>query len=143
LSAPSSPPETPIADEVQARAAHAFSRRLVSGNSALPPSMMMSPGSMSVGQLVDHRVGRAPALTMMIRRRGFSRAASEFRDRLARTNVPSEPCSASSASVFGVERLCTRDGIAVAGEVAGEVRAHHGQAGDSDLRGTGGAGRCA
>ena len=38
---------------------------------------------------------------------------------------------------LGDRPVVQRDGVAVVGEVAGEVRAHHGQAGDADLRGTG------
>ena len=47
------------ADEVDARSRSAFSRRMVSWKSALPPSTMMSPGSKQLGELVDDGVGAA------------------------------------------------------------------------------------
>jgi len=44
-SAPSSPPEIPAPTKLMPVSRTAFSRRIVSGKYALPPSTMMSPGS--------------------------------------------------------------------------------------------------
>ncbi len=49
----------------------------------------------------------SPALTMMITRRGFSSAARNSGIVSLRMKLPSEPCSASSASVLAMERLCS------------------------------------
>ena len=70
-SAPSSPPDTPIPTKLMPVSRTAFSRRMVSVNSALPPSTMMSPGSKtSTSDSITASVG-LPALTMMIAARGF------------------------------------------------------------------------
>ena len=75
-SAPSSPPETPAPTKWMPRSRSAFSRRRVSAKCALPPSMIMSPGSSSgANSSITASVG-SPALTMIIRRRGFSSAAT-------------------------------------------------------------------
>jgi hypothetical protein len=60
--APSSPPDTPEPMKRRPFSFSAFSRRMVSVQSALPPSMMMSPGSKSGGEAVDHGVGRLAGL---------------------------------------------------------------------------------
>ena len=49
----------------------------------------------------------SPALTMISTRRGFSSAARNSGIVSLRTNLPSEPCSASSASVLAIDRLCS------------------------------------
>ena len=49
----------------------------------------------------------SPALTMMSTRRGFSSAARNPAMVSLRTKLPSEPCSASSASVLATDRLCS------------------------------------
>src|SRR6201990_968770 len=68
--------------------------------------MMMSPSSIaSASSLITASVG-SPALTMMMTRRGFSRAARNSGMVSLRTKLPSEPCSFSSASVFATDRLC-------------------------------------
>ncbi len=47
FSAPSSPPETPAPTKCRPLSRRAASRRRVSAKWALPPSMIMSPGSIS------------------------------------------------------------------------------------------------
>ncbi|CPU40910.1 Uncharacterised protein [Mycobacteroides abscessus] len=107
LSAPSSPPEMPAPTKCRPRSAIAFSRRMVSVYRELPPSMMMSPCSMaSASSLITASVG-SPALTMMSTRRGRSRAATNSSMLSVRTKFPSDPCSASSASVLAMDRLCS------------------------------------
>ncbi|CFS48986.1 Uncharacterised protein [Mycobacterium tuberculosis] len=82
---------------------------MVSVYNALPPSMMMSPGSMaSASSLMTASASVAsPALTMISTRRGFSSAARNSGIVSLRTNLPSELCSLSSASVLATDRLCT------------------------------------
>src|SRR5690242_12862474 len=69
--------------------------------------MMMSPSSMaSASSLMTASVG-SPALTMISTRRGFSSASRNSAMDSERTNLPSSPCSSSSASVLATERLCS------------------------------------
>jgi hypothetical protein len=68
--APVSPPETPEPTKRRFLAVRAASRRTVSFHSALPPSMMQSPGSRSgVSESMTASVG-PPALTRKTMRRG-------------------------------------------------------------------------
>lgn len=97
--------------------------------------MMMSPGSKTAAISSMTASVASPACTMISARRGRSSAAANSAIVSVRTKSPSPPCSASSASVLAIERLCTATGVAVAGEVAGDVGAHHGEAGDPDLGG--------
>ncbi len=69
--APSSPPEMPAPTKLMPVSRTAFSRRMVSVNSALPPSTMMSPGSNASTRASITASVPAPALTMMIAVRGF------------------------------------------------------------------------
>ena len=76
FSAPSSPPEMPAPTKLMPVSRTAFSRRIVSVKSALPPSTMMSPGSKtSTSSSMTASVG-PPALTMMIAVRGFCSEAA-------------------------------------------------------------------
>ncbi len=52
-----------------------------------------------------------------------------------RTNLPSDPCSVKQRIGLGDGTVVQRDGVPVVGEVARDVRPHHGQAGDPDLSG--------
>ncbi len=62
--------------KLKPRSRTAFSRRMVSVNSAFPPSMMMSPGSKTfISSSMTASVG-PPALTMMSAVRGFCRLAA-------------------------------------------------------------------
>jgi hypothetical protein len=70
-SAPSSPPDTPMPTKLKPRSRTAFSRRIVSVNSELPPSTMMSPGSKTRMSSSMTASVAAPALTMMIAVRGL------------------------------------------------------------------------
>ena len=114
------------------RSRSASSRRRVSTKCALPPSMTMSPSSSSgTSSSITASVG-SPALTMMIDLRGRSRAGDEVGSRSAGTNSPSWPNSSTSSrraagAVVDGDRT-------VAGQVTGQVAAHHREAGDADLR---------
>lgn len=107
FNAPSSPPEIPAPTKCKPRSRIAFSRRMVSVYNALPPSMMMSPGSMASASSLMTASVASPALTMISTRRGFSSAARNSGIVSLRTNLPSELCSLSSASVLATDRLCT------------------------------------
>ena len=75
--APSSPPDTPEPMKRRPLALSSFSRRMVSVQRALPPSMMMSPGSKAAASsLITASVG-PPALTRMTALRGFLREAAK------------------------------------------------------------------
>ena len=69
----------------------------------------------------------------MTRRRGRSSAATKSAADSAATKVPSSPNSSTRARVLGRCAVVQRDGEAVAGEVPGEVAAHHRESGDTDL----------
>ena len=106
LSAPSSPPETPMPTKCRPASRSAASRRRVSRKCALPPSMIMSPGSSSGANSSITASVAAPAFTMMTRRRGRSRLATNSSAVRAGTKAPSWPNSAMMASVLAVVRLC-------------------------------------
>ena len=67
------------------------SRRRVSAKCALPPSMIMSPGSRSGANSWITASTGAPAFTITMIRRGRSRAATKSSIVSAAVNVPSEP----------------------------------------------------
>ncbi len=105
LSAPSSPPEMPQPTKWMPFSRAAFSRRMVSWNRALPPSMRMSPGSSNAeSSSMTASVG-PPALTMMMILRGTASDATNSAADSLGTNVPSEPCSSITARVLLLERL--------------------------------------
>ncbi len=106
LSAPSSPPEMPAPTKWRPFARTSFSRRIVSVNSALPPSTMMSPSSnASVSCSMTASVPR-PALTMMIAVRGRCSDAANSSIEVAATK-PASGCSSTRSVVFWVVRLYT------------------------------------
>ncbi len=93
--APSSPPETPMPTKLMPVSRTAFSRRMVSVNSALPPSTMMSPGSKTLtSSSMTKSVGR-PALTMMIAVRGFDSEAAKSSYENDATKFASGCCSST------------------------------------------------
>ena len=98
VSAPSSPPEMPAPTKLMPVSLTAFSRRIVSVNSALPPSTMMSPGSKtSVSALMTASVP-APALTMMIAVRGLASVAANSSYEKVPTNSASGWAASSSSA---------------------------------------------
>lgn len=107
LSAPSSPPETPVPTKCRPSAASAFSRRIVSGKCALPASTTMSPSSSSGTSSSMTASVAAPALTMMTTLRGRSSEATKSAIDSDGTKSPSVPASAIRDSVLAYERLCT------------------------------------
>ena len=76
LSAPSSPPDTPVPMYSRPLDSTYCVRRMVSGKWLLPPSMRMSPGSSSGMSVSISSSTAAPALTIIITRRGFFSAAT-------------------------------------------------------------------
>ncbi len=107
LSAPSSPPETPMPTKWMPCSRSWRSRRRVSAKCALPPSMIMSPGSRSgANSSITASVG-SPAFTMTTSRRGRSSAATNSFAVSAATNSPSCPNSFTRSCVFDAVRLCT------------------------------------
>ncbi len=91
FNAPSSPPDTPQPTKWIPRWARAACRRRVSANWALPPSMMMSPGSTrSASSSMTASVG-PPALTMIRILRGVASEATKSAVDSDGTNVPSPP----------------------------------------------------
>ena len=76
LSAPSSPPEMPAPTKLMPVSRTAFSRRMVSVKSALPPSTMMSPGSKTLTSSSMTASVPLPACTMMSAVRGFASDAA-------------------------------------------------------------------
>ena len=53
-----------------------------------------------------------------------------------RTNFPSLAVLFEQRVGLGDRPVVQRHGVAVVSEIAGEVRTHHGEAGDADLRGS-------
>ena len=100
LSAPSSPPQTPVPTKCRPSSFSLASRRIVSGKWALPASMTMSPSSSSgISSSITASVP-GPAFTMMMTRRGRSSEATKSAIDSEATNVPSAPASATSDSVL-------------------------------------------
>ena len=100
LSAPSSPPETPLPTKCSPCSFSCASRRIVSGKCALPASMTMSSVSSSGMSSSITASVPGPALTMMITRRGRSSEATKSAIVSEARKVPSCPASASRDSVF-------------------------------------------
>ena len=96
LSAPSSPPETPVPTKCRPRAASASSRRMVSGKCALPASTTMSPDSSSGSSSSITASVAAPALTMITTLRG--RASDATKSAIDSDGTKSPSCPASSIS---------------------------------------------
>src|SRR3954469_11759092 len=105
LSAPSSPPEMPAPTKCSPCWRSAASRRRVSSKCAFPPSTTMSPSSRcGTSSSITASVG-APALTMMMTRRGRSRLSTSSSIEDAGRKLPSSPCSFMSRSVLAWVRL--------------------------------------
>jgi hypothetical protein len=79
--------------------------RLVSSKLALPPSMMMSPGSTSAASSSLTASVGAPAATMTRIFRGAASEATKSTNDSVGTKVPSLPCSSISALVLVGVRL--------------------------------------
>ncbi len=104
--APSSPPDTPEPMKRRPFSRSAFSRRIVSVQSELPPSTTMSPGSSSGTRLSITASVPLPAWTRMTILRGF---ASDWTNSSS-VFVPTTPpgvlgFSATNFSIFSVVRL--------------------------------------
>ena len=106
FSAPSSPPEMPAPTKLMPVSRTAFSRRMVSVNSALPPSTMMSPGSKTLTSSSMTASVALPAFTMMIAVRGVCRLSASSCIVAALTK-PASGCAAMRSSVLDVVRLYT------------------------------------
>ena len=92
-----------------------------------------------VGELVDDGVGRVAGLDHDDHPPRLLQRGKEFRDASPTAHEVALGTVLLEQRVgLGDRPVVQRDGVAVVGEVAGEVRTHHGQAGDADL---GGAGR--
>ena len=104
LRAPSSPPEMPAPTKLMPVSRTAFSRRMVSVNSELPPSMMMSPGSKTFTSSSMTASVPLPACTMMSAVRGFE-SCRRTPGRPSSSTKPASGCSDASASVFSGLRL--------------------------------------
>ena len=87
-----------------------------------------------VGELVDDGVGRVARLDHDQHAPRLLQRGEEFRDRLAAHEVALRTVLGQQRVGLGDRPVVQRHGVAVAGEVARDVRAHDGQAGDSDLR---------
>ena len=122
------------ADEVDAGGSRtAFSRRMVSVNSALPPSMMMSPGSKTFTSSSMTASVPAPGLH-------HDQGGARLRERCGEGRVvgaghePGLGMLVHQRLRLLVGAVEDRDGVpGAAGEVAGEVGAHHRQSDDSDI----------
>ncbi len=106
LSAPSSPPDTPVPIKCSPLALSALVRRVESGKCELPPSIRMSPGE-SNGTNSSITWSTASALTMiMILRGALSAATSSCGDRVPTIFFPLARPS-TNASTREVVRLNT------------------------------------
>ncbi len=95
------------ADEVQA----AFADRLFAADGVGVERVAAVDDDVAVfhrvGELVDDGVGRVTRLDHDDHPPRLLQRVQEFFDGLRRTNLPSSPCSLSSASVLAIERLCS------------------------------------
>src|SRR4029453_10226003 len=110
LRAPSSPPDTPVPRKRRPRSAIACSRRTVSSNQLLPPSMRRPPSSRWPASPSRTASTAGPALTMTRMRRGGARAATNSPVVKVPTSSPSSPCRSSSSWVRLAVRLWTATG---------------------------------
>ncbi len=99
-SAPSSPPETPVPTKWRPFSRRAASRRRVFSKWALPPSMIMSPGSMSSARASMTASVALPACTMIMALRGRFSEATKSASASEGTKAPSPPCSSMSSVVL-------------------------------------------
>jgi len=99
LRAPSSPPETPVPTYKSPRASTSRVRRSVSAGKVLPPSMITSPGESSGTRRPMRSSTAGPALTIIITRRGASRAATSASSEWQPTTPGWRPRPPTNASV--------------------------------------------
>ena len=92
------------------RRASSSSRRAVSVQSELPPSMTTSPGSRWGTQLGDHRVDRCARLHHDHDRARSRERADELLDAAAGDDLTLAAVFGTNVSVFSVVRLCTAIG---------------------------------
>ena len=90
-----------------------------------------------VGELVDDGVGRVTGLDHDDHPPRLLQRIQEFLDGLRPDEFALVAVLFEQRVGLGDRPVVQRHGVAVVGEVAGEVRAHHRQAGDADLRGPG------
>ncbi len=93
-----------------------------------------------VGELVDDGVGRVAGLDHDHHPARLLKRGKEFGDRLAADELAFVAVVLQQRVGLGDRPVVQRDGVAVVGEVAGEVGTHHRQAGDADLSGAVGVG---
>ena len=134
LRAPSSPPEMPAPTKCRPCSRSAASRRRVSSKWALPPSTTMSPAS---------RCGTSSSITASVGRAGLDhdddpawalQARHELLDRGRGQEAALVAVLLHEQVGLGLGAVEEGDGVPAAGEVAGEVAAHHGQSHHPDLR---------
>ena len=124
------------ADEVQAALAH----RLLAADgvgvervAAVDDDVAFFHG---VGELVDDGVGRVAGLDHDDHPPRLLQRVQEFLDGLRPHELALVAVLLEQRVGLGDRPVVQRHGVAVMGEIAGEVRTHHGQAGDADLRGS-------
>ena len=134
-SAPSSPPETPVPTKCRPCAA----QRLLAA--AGVGEVRVAAVDDDVARLQQRRPARRSPrrwarrpCTMMMTARGRSSDATKSAIDSLGTNVPSSPCSRDQAAGARRRPVVHRHREAVAGQVAGQVAAHHRQPGHADLR---------
>ena len=125
------------ADEVQAALAH----RLLAADGVGVERVAAVDDDVAflhrVGELVDDGVGRVAGLDHDQHPARLLQRGKEFRDGLAAHEVALRAVLGEQRVGLGDRPVVQRHGVAVVGEVAGDVGAHHGQAGDPDLSGAG------
>ena len=134
LSAPSSPPDTPMPTKCRPCSLSLASRRRVSWKCALPPSMIMSPGLEQRGELVDHGVGGRTRVDHDDQAAGALEGRDELLGGLGRDEVALVAELLDDVGDAGGSPVVQGDGVTVPGEVAGQVAAHHAEPGDAYLR---------
>ena len=107
--APSSPPDTPHPTKFSPFSRSAASRRRVSPNRELPPSIRMSPASSSGASCASISSTGFPAVTIIMMRRGRSSAATSSSSVRAPVNF-APACSRTNASIQSVSRFQTTVG---------------------------------
>jgi hypothetical protein len=132
LSAPSSPPEMPAPTKWRPFARTSFSRRIVSVNSALPPSTMMSPSSNA--SVSCSMTASVPGLDHDDRGAGTLQRGGELLDRGGGDEARLGVLLDEVGGLLG-GAVVHRDRVALAaGEVAGEVGPHHREPHHPDVR---------
>ena len=110
----------------------ACSRRRVSVKWALPPSTTMSPSSSSgTSSSITASVG-SPALTMITIARGCSMLATKSSSDSDADEVALVAELVHQRGHLGGGAVVHRDGVPVAGDVAGQVAPHHRESGQPD-----------